>query len=97
MMHVKLILYTQNDCVYCEAMKMKLENWGYTWDEVNLNKMPEQKAFMKEQGHKTVPQLYWNNKHLNKVNTHEFTKELMEEQMEWDNYVGGVESFRSIR
>ena len=90
----RLILYTQDDCVFCETMKMKLQDWGYTWDEVNLNKMPEHKAFLKEQGHRTVPQLYNGNNHLNKVDTHDFTKEMLEEQLDWDSYAGGVESFR---
>ena len=89
----KLILYTQTDCVYCEIMKSKLSDWGYTWDEVNINRHPENKQFLKDQGHKTVPQLYCGRNHLNKVNTQDFTKEMLEEQLDWDSYGGGVESF----
>ncbi len=89
-----LILYTQNDCPYCEIMKMKLEEWGYTWDECNISKYPEMKSFLKEKGHKTVPQLYHFNNHLNRVNTDEFTLEMLEEGLDGDQYSGGVENFR---
>jgi glutaredoxin len=75
-------------------MKSKLTDWGYTWDEVNINRHPENKPFLKAQGHKTVPQLYCGINHLNKVNTQDFTKEMLEEQLDWDSYAGGVESFR---
>ena len=89
-----LILYTQNNCPYCDMMKEKLKSWGYTWDECNLNEYPENKKFMKEQGHRTVPQLYHFNSHLNKVDTADFTKEMLEEILDLDQYAGGVESFR---
>ena len=48
---------------------------------------------MKYQGHKTVPQLYWNKVHLNKVDTNDFTKKNLEEQLDLDNYAGGIEYF----
>lgn len=90
---IRLTLYTQTDCIFCEVMKSKLNEWGYKYDVVNLNVRPEAKSFMKIAGHKTVPQLYWNKTHLNKVDTADFTKEQLEEQLEWDSYVGGVENF----
>jgi hypothetical protein len=49
---------------------------------------------MKIAGHKTVPQLYWNKTHLNKVDTADFTQENLEEQLDYDNYVGGVEQWQ---
>ena len=88
-----LILYTQNDCPYCDIMKTKLKEWGYNWDEVNISYQIEQKQFLKEHGHRTVPVLYWNKTHLNKVNTQEFTHEIMKDEMDLENYVGGVENF----
>jgi glutaredoxin len=72
-------------------MKHKLDTWGYEYDVVNLNIRPEAKNFMKIAGHKTVPQLYWNKTHLNKVDTVDFTKDNLEEQLDYDNYAGGVE------
>lgn len=91
---VKLTLFTQNDCPYCIIMKAKLEDWGYDYDEVNISHELDKKAFLKENGHRTVPQVYWNNTHLNKVDTHEFTKRMLEDEINYDNYIGGVESFR---
>lgn len=90
---IRLTLYTQTDCVFCEIMKSKLNDWGYKYDVVNIQIRTEAKSFMKVAGHKTVPQLYWNKIHLNKVNTNEFTKEILEEQLDLDNYAGGVEYF----
>jgi glutaredoxin len=89
-----LILYTQNDCLYCEIMKAKLKDWGYNWDEVNISYTPGSKDFMKSEGHRTVPQLYHFNTHVNKVDTADFTKEMLEEAIDPDQYSGGVESFR---
>ena len=90
---IRLTIYTQTNCVYCEIMKHKLDTWGYEYDVVNLNIRPEAKSFMKIAGHKTVPQLYWNKTHLNKVDTADFTKNNLEEQLDYDNYAGGVESW----
>lgn len=90
---IKLTLYTQNDCPYCEIMKAKLNDWGYIWNEVNISYTPGSKDFMKSEGHRTVPQLYWNDKHLNKVNTTDFTQKILEAELNYDDYVGGVEHF----
>jgi glutaredoxin len=91
---IKLTLYTQNDCPYCEMMKVKLKDWGYDWSEVNISYTPGAKDFMKSEGHKTVPQLYWNNTHLNKVDTMKFTQQKLEDGLNLDDYIGGVENFR---
>ncbi len=87
----RLTLYTQSNCVYCEIMKHKLDSWGYQYDVVNIQMRTEAKGFLKIAGHKTVPQLYWNKTHLNKVDTGDFTKELLEKELDYDNYAGGVE------
>ena len=91
---IRLKLYTQPRCDYCDIMKMKLKEWGYNFDVVDIKDNAQALAFLRLKNHRTVPQLYWNNTHLNKVDTLEFTKEMLEEQLEWDNYVGGVENFR---
>ena len=91
---IRLTLYTQNACPFCDIMKTKLTQWGYNYDVVNLNQRTEAKSFMKIAGHKTVPQLYWNKTHLNKVDTVTFTKDHLEEQLDFDNYQGGVEMFQ---
>ena len=58
---MSLILYTQPRCHFCEIMMRMLskmdEAEGY--QIVDITKDAEAKAFMKWQGHKSVPMLYW--------------------------------------
>lgn len=85
-------LYTQNDCPYCVIMKKKLDEWGYSYRTINVSEDLEAKAFLKEQGHRTVPQLYEGHVNLNKgIDTQDFTKRHLE-LMLIDND-GGVEMF----
>ena len=87
----KLTLYTQHNCDYCEIMKMKLSGWGYRYDVVNIKENVQALAFLRLNNHRTVPQLYWNKTHLNKVETLDFTREMLEEALDLDSYGGGVE------
>ena len=91
---IKLQLYTQPNCDFCDIMKMNLEKWEYNFEVIDITKQDWAKEFLKTRGHKTVPQLYWNNTHLNKVETIQFTKELLEETLDYESYVGGMENFR---
>ena len=94
---INLTLYTQDNCEYCHVMKKKLAEWDYRYREVNVSYDLFAKEFMKERGHRTVPQLYWNNTHLNKVPTSELTKEHVESEIDYDNYIGGVESWAPLK
>jgi len=94
---INLTLYTQDNCEYCHIMKKKLAEWDYRYREVNVSYDLFAKDFMKQRGHRTVPQLYWNNTHLNKVPTSELTKEHVEAEIDYDNYVGGVESWAPLK
>tara|TARA_B100001063_G_scaffold232480_1_gene247652 strand:- start:501 stop:743 length:243 start_codon:yes stop_codon:yes gene_type:complete len=78
-------------------MKKKLAEWDYRYREVNVSYDLFAKDFMKQRGHRTVPQLYWNNTHLNKLPTSELTKENIEAEIDYDNYVGGVESWAPLK
>jgi glutaredoxin len=88
-------LYTQNDCPYCTIMKKKLDSWGLTYETINISYNIDGKLFLKENGHRTVPQLYYDNIHLNKVDTKDFTRSLLfkEVQLHHDGQDWGVESF----
>ena len=66
---IKLTLYTQDDCYYCYELKRKLVEWGYDFREINVSYDLFAKDFLKENKHRTVPQLYWNKTHLNKFPT----------------------------
>ena len=93
---VKLTLYTQEDCGYCKLLKKKLVEWDFDFREVNISHDLFAKDFLKEQGHRTVPQLYHGRTHLNKFPTEELTKEHIEAEMDYENYIGGVENW-SVR
>ena len=94
---INLTLYTQDDCEYCHIMKKKLAEWDYRYREINVSYDLFAKEFMKEKGHRTVPQLYWNNTHLNKVPTTELTKDHVESEIDYDNYIGGVECWAPLK
>ena len=94
---IKLTLYTQEDCYYCHELKCKLMQWGYSFREINLSYDLFAKDFLKENGHRTVPQLYWNKTHLNKVPTKEQTQEHIEAELDYENYQGGVENWGTRR
>lgn len=88
-------LYTQNDCPYCVLMKKKLDSWGLNYETVNISYNTDAKMFLKENGHRTVPQLYFKGIHLNKVDTKDFTQKIMFKEMmlAYDENDSGVEMF----
>jgi glutaredoxin len=92
---IKLTIYTQNDCGYCHELKRKLDSWGYNFDEINISYQIERKVFLKELNLSTVPQLFWNGKHVGPANndTLGFTKEMLEAELNYYDYIGGVENF----
>lgn len=94
---IKLTLYTQDDCHYCKILKKKLSDWNYDYREVNVSYDLFAKDFLKSEGHRTVPQLYWNDTHLNKLPTLDLTKRHIENEIDYENYVGGVENWQILR
>ena len=88
-------MYTQNNCPYCNIMKDKLDSWCMNYDIINVSEDLSSKKFLKERGHRTVPQLYYGNIHLNKVDTVDFTKEVLFKEMmlAYDENDSGVEMF----
>ena len=62
---------------------------------VNIKENVQAMAFLRMKNHRTVPQLYWNNVHLNKVETLDFTREMLEEELDYESYIGGPTEFRS--
>jgi len=92
-----LTLYTQDDCDYCHIMKKKLAEWDFKYREINISHDLFAKEFLKEHGHRTVPQLYLNELHLNKFPTTELTKNHVVKEIDYENYVGGVESWAPLK
>lgn len=78
-----LRLYTKNNCSFCDLMKNKLKNWGYEYEIINIEEDEEAKAFIVlDEGHKTVPQLYYNNINVNRgIDTRDFNQFMLREHM----------------
>ena len=94
---LKLTLYTQEDCGYCKLLKKKLSEWNFDYREINISHDLFAKDFLKENGHRTVPQLYHGRTHLNKFPTDELTKQNILDELDYENYIGGVENWGALK
>ena len=75
---MSLILYTKNQCVFCDIMKENLNRWGVKYMTVNVQEDPEALELLKERGIRTVPQLFLNGVSLNQgIDTREFTEKML--------------------
>ena len=74
-------------------MKEKLDSWGIEYDTINISENAEGKNFLKEQGLKTVPQLFFKDLKLNNVDTDKFDHHKLLQSMRtiWPGQDGGVE------
>lgn len=78
-------------------MKKMLDETGYTYYTINCKENPDALKFIKARGHRTVPQLYVNDIHINKWRTDVYTSEdlgsLIEQAMEnsWPGQDSGIE------
>ena len=86
----ELTLYTQPNCVYCDMMKSKLDEWGYKYNVKNIKEDDAARAFIViDKGHRTVPQLYYGNSNVNRnVSTEEFTQNILEQ------YIGHLDEVK---
>tara|TARA_E500000318_G_C3517378_1_gene194941 strand:+ start:400 stop:618 length:219 start_codon:yes stop_codon:yes gene_type:complete len=64
-------------------MKSKLDNWGYKYEVIDIQKYESARAFIVlNQGLKTVPQLFYGNTHINpNIDTENYTLEILEEHI----------------
>lgn len=51
-------IYTRNSCIYCDMAKVLMKENDIDFMEINIDFDNEEKLLLKEQGHKTVPQIY---------------------------------------
>ena len=88
-----LRLYTQNDCGYCVSMKRKLDSWGIEYETINISEDTKGKQFLKEQGLKTVSQLFFKDLKLNNVDTNMFDQHQLLQSLRtvWPGQDSGVE------
>ena len=57
-------IYTKTTCPYCDQAKQLLEAFGFEYEAVNIEQDAQARTWLLDQGHKSVPQLYINNKLL---------------------------------
>jgi glutaredoxin 3 len=59
-----LTVYSKNRCPYCDQAKALLKNKGIKFEEIRIDEMCNAGAreFITEQGHRTVPQIYFQGK-----------------------------------
>ena len=77
----EIIIYTSNDCNFCNSAKELLKNKKLTYKEINISKDQNLKKEMldKTNGLMTVPQIFINSKHIgcyDELNKLETTKKL---------------------
>ena len=56
----KLTVYTKDWCGFCVQVKDRLTEMGITFDEINIDLDNDGRTFIKDQGFKTVPQIFYN-------------------------------------
>lgn len=79
-----IVVYSKDMCPYCDRTKDKLNEMGLEYTEINVSKNPDKREFLKEEGHRTVPQIYINGKVVPGGNN---AFQLMNERQikEWNN------------
>ena len=62
----KIIVYTSNNCTFCNSAKDLLKNKKLKFEEINISKDDKLKNEMikKSNGMMTVPQIFVNSKHI---------------------------------
>lgn len=91
---MKLHLYTQNNCGWCGRLEASLGEWGHEYEVFNISNDPIAKEFMKDKGHKTVPQLYYSGKDVMKGPSENLTSGNLQDnidRVEWPGVDSGVD------
>jgi glutaredoxin len=53
-----LLVYTKNDCPYCDRAKALLESKSVPYKAINIQENPEAREFLMNQGLRSVPQIF---------------------------------------
>jgi glutaredoxin len=59
-----ITLYSKPNCPYCDRAKIWFERNNISYTVINVLEDSNSLEFIKSQGHKTVPQIYYNGKVL---------------------------------
>ena len=60
----KFKIYTKDSCDFCIRAKHTLSKMDLTYEEIRLEEHPDERARLKAEGFKTVPQIYYNDSHI---------------------------------
>lgn len=55
-----LTVYSKKHCPFCDRAKALLTNKGIEFEEIKIDENTQAREFIMEQGHRTVPQIYFN-------------------------------------
>jgi glutaredoxin 3 len=61
---LKFKIYTKDSCDFCIRAKHTLDTMDLIFEEVRLEEHPDEKARLKAEGFKTVPQIYYGDDHI---------------------------------
>jgi len=73
-----LILYTLPNCEYCTQLKVFLDTLDRKYITLDISQNKSAKAFIKSEGHTTVPQLYYGAVKINNIPTDRITPEYLD-------------------
>jgi glutaredoxin len=54
-----ITVYSKSYCPYCDGAKAYLKKIGEEFEVIDVTNDAEKKAWLAEQGHRTVPQIYY--------------------------------------
>jgi len=54
-----ITVYSKNGCPRCDEAKRLLEILGYEYQEIRIDQDDEARNFLINEGHKSVPQIYY--------------------------------------
>ena len=55
-----VVIYSKDHCPYCDMAKNWMKSKNIAFNEVNIEQDQQAHDFIMEQGHRTVPQIYFN-------------------------------------
>jgi len=89
-----LTLYTQPICPFCDTMKDMLDQIKAEYEVIDVREDAKALEFVKDRGHRFVPLLYYNDKHINVLDTNKYNTQSLKEAIDsvmWPSADSGIE------